>query len=148
MTSCDSRWVMSSESLLLRVLLASCVVCSVVGCADFRRGAYWDDVEADEDAADETEGVDGELRFGADVYPLLVDGCASCHEPGALDYVVSGDIDETYDATVRIVDIVDPTSSRLLHKTRGDGHGGGAVYDRMSEEYAVILSWIEQGAVP
>lgn len=102
----------------------------------------------DDEASELTGDVDGELRFEPDVHPLLVDGCQSCHEPGALEYVVSDDVDETYEATLKIVDLDEPTSSRLLHKTRGDGHGGGTVYDRTSEEYAVILSWIQQGAVP
>jgi hypothetical protein len=143
---------MSSETRLLRCLLAAFVTSASAGCADFRRGAYWDDVEADDDDGDEpgdaTEDVEDDLRFESDVYPLLVDGCQGCHEPGALDFTVSGDVSETYESTLRFVDLDDPTSSRLLHKTRGDGHGGGTVYGRTSAEYEVILSWIERGAMP
>jgi hypothetical protein len=140
---------MNSELHLGRCLL-SCLICSAVSCADFRRGATWDDVDAD-DAAEEVTGDDatGDLRFSVDVHPLLIDGCQSCHEPGgAFDYVVADDPDEAYEATMRIVDLDTPGNSRLLHKTRGDGHGGGAIYARTSDEYAVILSWIQQGAVP
>jgi hypothetical protein len=138
---------MSSESRVWKHLWVLVVASSVVGCADFRRGAYWDDAD-DDDANGVTGEAEGELSFESDVYPLLVDGCQSCHEPGALDYVVSDDVDETYQATVTIVDFDRPDDSRLLVKTRGDGHGGGTVYDRSSDEYAVILSWIREGAVP
>ena len=125
-----------------------CLLLLTMGCADFRRGPTWDDIEAGDDD-DGLGSTDTDTpSFGGDVYPLLVAGCQSCHEPGgAFDYVV-GDADETYEATVRIVDLLEPANSRLLVKTRGDGHGGGTIYDRTSDEYAAILSWIEQGALP
>jgi hypothetical protein len=121
------------------------------GCADFQRGAYWD--EAESASASETAVSDGGLGYAADVHALLDTGCERCHAPsnsaGNTDFlIISDDIDASYESTLEFVDLDDPAASRLLAKMAGLGHGGGAVFDDRSPEYALILAWIEQGAPP
>jgi hypothetical protein len=152
---------MNFERSRPRAVLLAASLTILGACAGFRRGETWqDDTDGAADTAgtgmDETGGAttgDGvAMSFVDDVYPRLVDGCQQCHsEQGSASttsYLVTDDVDETFEATVEIVDLDAPADSRLLRKARGDGHGGGAVFDAQSEDYQAILTWIEQGAQP
>lgn len=123
---------------------------AALGCADFQRGDYW----VSEDSAGTAEtGAEGLYGYGADVHVLLDTGCERCHAPGNsagnTDFLItSDDVEASYASTLEFVDLESPATSRLLAKAAGAGHGGGAVYDDRSPEYALLLAWIEQGAPP
>lgn len=143
MTSCVSRWVMRSERSLVL-----CIAVLLVGCADFKRGDYW---EVDGQGTD--GGVDGQLGYEQDIHPLLDAGCERCHGPGNsaedTDYgVISTDVEASYMRALVFVDLDSPGDSRLLSKTAGNGHVGGTIFAEDSAEYDLILAWIEQGALP
>lgn len=125
-----------------------CVAALLVGCADFTRGAYW---EVDGQGTD--GGADGELGYEQDIHPLLDAGCERCHGPGNsaedTNYdVISSDVETSYMSALVFVDLDSPGDSRLLSKTAGNGHAGGAIFAEGSAEYDLILAWIEQGALP
>jgi carbon monoxide dehydrogenase subunit G len=86
------------------------------------------------------------------VHALLIEGCESCHAPGgaasSTELVYVGDVSEDYDATLEFVTPDSPESSRLVTKMQGRGHGGGAIFTPTSAEYALILTWIREGAAP
>lgn len=143
MTSCVSRWVMRSErsrALAWALLLG--------GCADFTRGADW---EIDEQGTD--GGVEGEVGYERDIHPLLDAGCERCHGPGNnaedTNYsVISTNVEASYMSALGFIDLDSPSDSRLLSKSAGNGHAGGAIFAEGSAEYDLILRWIEQGALP
>jgi hypothetical protein len=127
--------------LILALLLAS-------GCADFKRGEYWDLGETAGEGAD-----DGQYTYAADVHPLLDAGCERCHAPGNSAestgfLILSDDTEPSYASTLEFVDLERPADSRLLSKMAGDAHGGGVIFDDRSPEYDLTLAWIEQGAAP
>lgn len=131
-------------------LLGLGLLASLGACADFQRGAYWDD-EAEAGTAE--TGVAGLYGYAADVHPLLAAGCERCHAPGnsasGTDFLIfSDELEASYASTLEFVDLDAPAASRLLSKTAGAGHAGGAVFDDRSPEYALLLAWIEQGAPP
>ena len=132
----------SDRSIVITLCLA------LVGCADFKRGEYWEEDEEEAEGAD-TEGY----SYEADVHPLLDSGCERCHGDGGSAattafFITPADVESSYMSTLQFVDVADPEGSRLLSKASGNGHGGGTIYDDQSGEYAVILSWIEVGAPP
>ncbi len=121
----------------------------VIACADFKRGPYWDVAGAGDTAGD----ADEPLGYAADIHPLLDSGCRRCHAPGqsAADtgfLIHSDDVMLSYASALEQVDLDDPGASRLLTKAAGSGHGGGAIFDERSDEYGLLLAWIERGAAP
>jgi hypothetical protein len=88
----------------------------------------------------------------ADVFGLLEAGCERCHSPdgqaSSTSFVLTDNVAGAYDETLPFIDLGAPASSRLLAKGAGNGHIGGVIYDERSTEYATILAWIEQGAMP
>ena len=137
----------------------------VAGCADFRRGPYWDEdtsgdgggVDGGNDGGDDSgtappgTGTDGS-SFAIDIYPLVRAGCERCHSPTGVangtEFIVEDDVDATYQSTLAFVETSEPSSSRVLSKATGAGHTGGVIFDERSQEYQTILQWIEQGALP
>ena len=103
-----------------------------------------------------SEGGSGDIpdgpSFEADVLPVLIAGCDRCHgadgEASDTAFLVDLPLDEIYADTLTFVDLTAPDESRLLAKTAGVGHTGGVIYDSHSSQYALILDWIEHGALP
>jgi hypothetical protein len=90
--------------------------------------------------------------YGADIYPVLLDGCESCHSPtGAASdtgLLLTGSASDDYPSTFDLIDVGSPEASRLVVKMEGRGHGGGAIYTPASPEHALVLRWIGEGAAP
>lgn len=91
--------------------------------------------------------------YADEIHGLMVAGCERCHEPNgsANDtglIVLADDPAASYELVVDFVDTAQPSSSRLLTKGAGQGHGGGTIYDDRSAEYDTILRWIDTGASP
>jgi hypothetical protein len=112
-----------------------------------------DDGTGDGDAEDgDSSGGTDALSFAADVFGLLEAGCERCHSPdgqaSSTSFVLTDNVAGAYDETLPFIDLGAPASSRLLAKGAGNGHIGGVIYDERSTEYATILAWIEQGAMP
>jgi hypothetical protein len=140
----------SRPRISLALALAGSVGLLVIGCADFKRGAYWD-VDGDDDGDLDGTGDAGELRYAADIHPLLDAGCERCHaatnSAGNTGYLVeSDDIESSYATALEFVDLDAPADSRLLTKMAGQNHGAGVIFDDRSPEYDLTLAWIEQGA--
>lgn len=147
---------------------------SISACAGFTRGDYWSDPDEEEegDAADGSMDDSGEsspaesdastgsestggggLSYELDIHDLMVAGCERCHSPtgtasGTGYIIIASSPTGTYETTLNFVTPGEPEDSRLLVKASGMGHGGGAVYDTRSDEYATIALWIEEGALP
>lgn len=111
-----------------------------------------DDDSGDTGETGETTGDPSGPSFAADVHPLLLAGCERCHsvdgEASDTDYILVDDVDDDYELTLDFIDLDAPASSRLLAKTAGKGHTGGAIYSDHSSEYETLLDWIEHGAPP
>ena len=140
---------MPFERRTLTLMLA--LVIGSTACADFRRGEYWEQDETG-DTGDTADGGEGP-GYAADIHPLLDSGCERCHAAGKsagnTDFlIVSADTEASYASALDFVDTGDPGSSRLLSKCAGQGHGGGVIFDESSDEYALILAWIDAGAPP
>jgi hypothetical protein len=135
---------MSSESSLPKLVL----ILLAMGCADVERGSRPPVPEAGPEAG----ANDGGAVSFATVRPLLVDGCQRCHAPGQqagnTALLFTGDAMAELASVRGFVDTASPARSRLLAKTSGQGHGGGAIYRPGSAEYAALLAWIEGGAAP
>lgn len=138
----------SSHLALGLALMAS------AACADFSRGDP--PLDAGAGGAAGTDAPAGEaggaVSFANDVYPLLHATCARCHvaggEAGDTRLVLAGTAAADAPVVKMFVDTVTPTSSRLLAKASGAGHGGGTIYQAGSPEYETLLRWIQQGATP
>ncbi|MFO7563185.1 MAG: hypothetical protein R6X02_11120 [Enhygromyxa sp.] len=112
------------RSELYTVILS---VALLFGCADFKRGEYW---ELDDDAVADEGGPEGEYGYARDVHSLLDAGCERCHAPGKsadnTDFlIISDDLEASYASTLEFVNLGSPADSRLLSKTAGKGRGGG-----------------------
>ena len=120
-----------------------------VACADFSRGEPLPGGGAAPDAA---ASGSSSSSYGAGVHALLLAGCASCHSPtgaaSSTGLVLTDDAADDYPSTLQLVDVGAPAGSRLLLEMEGRGHGGGAIYTRVSPEYAQVLRWIGDGAAP
>lgn len=130
--------------LVLVVALAS-------ACGGFRRGAYWEEASGtDTDSAADTDA--DAPTFADDVHPLLIDGCAPCHAPGAsagdTGLVLAGDLDADLESALDFIDAEEPAASRLLTKGAGQGHAGGTIFASTGPEAQVILAWIAAGTPP
>lgn len=155
MTSCASRGSMSSRksSSSASGWLAALLLCA--GCADFSRGEPLGSSGAGgglPDGMGNGSDAGASSSYAADVQPLLLDGCESCHSPtGAASgtgFVLTGSVPDDYLSTLDFVDVNTPDASRLVFKMAGRSHGGGAVFTSASPEYAQVLRWIGEGAAP
>ncbi|MBZ4334821.1 hypothetical protein ACIHQR_31400 [Corallococcus coralloides] len=144
---------MSSDSRIqTRAAVLTAMVTLALGCADFERGPVAADAGAPPiDGGGEGDGG-GAVSFASDVHPLLTTGCQSCHRGGGAagntSFLLTGEADADYAATVSLTDTSNPSASRLLRKASGAGHGGGAIYGADTPEYQALLAWISGGAQP
>jgi cytochrome c553 len=135
---------------LARALITAFVLFAAA-CADFERGASI--MAAPDAGAGETATEAGSMAsYATDVHALLVSGCRRCHAPdgsaGHTTLVMSGQAETDYPRALMFVKPGDPAGSRLLNKTAGSGHGGGAIYSAGSPEHQKISQWIKEGALP
>ncbi|MEO8178173.1 MAG: hypothetical protein ABI895_04995 [Deltaproteobacteria bacterium] len=141
---------MSSERWLSTLALLG-VLWPGAGCADFSRGKPLAAGNSDSpDASDAGGGVGS--SYAADIHPLLLGGCSSCHSPtgaaSGTQLVLTGSAPADYVSVSKLVDVDTPDASRLLVKAQGRGHVGGAIYTSTSSQYAAVLRWIGEGAAP
>jgi mono/diheme cytochrome c family protein len=150
MTSCASRACMNSERWPSTLALLG-ALWPGAGCADFSRGKPLAAANSDSPDASATGGGAGS-SFAADILPLLLGGCGSCHSPtgaaSSTPLVFTGSAPDDYVFVFNLVDVDTPDASRLLVKAQGRGHGGGAIYTSTSSQYAAVLRWIGEGAPP
>jgi hypothetical protein len=138
---------------LAAIVLLAAVPGTSGGCADFSRGDPGPGGTGGSGALDGGPG-DGSAgaSFAADVHPLLMDACASCHEAGGeagdTSLLLTGQATADYPAVMALVNTADPAASRLLTKASGRGHQGGNIFAAGSSGYAVLLGWIQGGAPP
>ena len=84
------------------------------------------------------------VSFQESVVPAL-QGCASCHAGGAGGWTYDGG-PQAYEQAVSRIDLDAPAQSSLLGKATNEfAHGGGPQFTVESEEYEVVLAWIEAG---
>ena len=130
------------------------MVVVALSCADFERGPASPDGGASPSADGGGGGRDGgeTVSYAADVHPLLISGCQSCHRSGGTAgdtrFVLSGETSGDYSTSAALVDEANPSQSRILRKASGQGHGGGAIYAADSPEYQTLLAWASGGALP
>ena len=135
-------------------MLLCATLLAVPGCADFERGAPSPDAgAAPDDGGSGGPGDGGEApSFASGAHSLLTAGCQSCHRNGGAagntGFVMTGDVDADYLASLDLVDVSSPAASRLLRKGAGAGHGGGAIYGDSTPEYQTLLAWVAGGAQP
>jgi len=64
--------------------------------------------------------------FSSTVYPLLTDYCSDCHSDAATlpqqPYFASGNLDTAYEAVQTKIDLITPSSSRLVLRLGGEFH--------------------------
>jgi hypothetical protein len=137
---------MTSKSRFALVLLVA-----HAGCADLERGPSTRTDAGVVDGAGEGGSSDGGApSFAASIEPLLVSACQHCHSAGQpaaeTQLLVTGAAQTDYPVVVKLINVSAPSSSRLLAKMSGQGHGGGTVYAVGSPQYQTILEWIQQGA--
>ena len=136
---------MRSEQRYARVLRLGVIGAALIvlsACGDFERGARLPPMT-------NGGGNGGDLTFVGDVQPLLMAECGGCHGPtgsGGGDFALTDDIDADYATVLDLVNLDNPTASRLLAKALGQGHTGGAVLSSTSQDYTTILNWITAGA--
>lgn len=102
-----------------------------------------------------------DLRFVADIKPILQDDCVACHRPGGNGAVLPpvfytdplvGENRDLYDEVRGRINFNDPAESPLLTKPTGRHHNGGQIAgfdlgeggDR--SRYDRVLAWILEGA--
>jgi len=141
---------------LLRLFLVAAVALASAACADFARGPKTPVPDAGASADDDAGSAPGDAgslpSYAADVHPLLVSGCQSCHSSSGTasdtTFILSGDASADYAVAISFINESSPDQSRLLRKGSGGAHIGGAVYPAGSDGYDTILNWIENGALP
>jgi mono/diheme cytochrome c family protein len=89
----------------------------------------------------------GEPSFAADVHPILMAQCSTCHTPAFAGFPLEDDPDVDHAAVLPHLDLDNPEDSHLLLKgTAAVTHGGGQALDPDSAAYDLIVAWIEAGA--
>jgi hypothetical protein len=124
----------------------------LLGCADFERGDPSPSVDAGVTPRDGGGNGGEAISFASSVHPLLISGCQSCHRSGGAaggtGFVLTGEAEADYLEALSLTDVSNPPASRLLRKTAGAGHGGGAIYGESTAEYQTLLAWAAGGAQP
>ncbi|MBL4848894.1 MAG: hypothetical protein JKY65_25510 [Planctomycetes bacterium] len=93
------------------------------------------------------------ITYTADVKPILVARCTSCHSGTSLPAAVAGypltitNDTADYAETVNRTNPQTPDASLLLTKATGNAHGGGAVLTVGSAEHTTLIQWIQGGSV-
>lgn len=84
-------------------------------------------------------------KFGADVMPILVSQCQSCHGSNGRFTITSAS--STYNNINALKSPITAAGQYLLDKaTNTIGHGGGQRFSTSSSSYATIKSWVDAGA--
>lgn len=133
------------------------------GCADFSRGespaiadaAALPDTGLPADDAGGTQIADAATTATvtfSQVHPLLLSACRDCHRSGGqaanTTLLFSGNESTDLATTLPYINRNDAGNSRLITKSTGRNHGGGATWAPGSSTVATVLSWIQQGAQP
>lgn len=137
------------------------------GCAELGRGEPLREVDAsaetvaetidatsEADAIDEVGEVDSvepAVSYAAAVHEVLIDNCtdSGCHGSGAGGFLLSGDIDSDYAATLNEVTPGNALGSKLVKKaTNTSSHTGGPVLAPGTADYDLVVAWINGGANP
>jgi hypothetical protein len=155
-TPAPAAAVANLACLAAAVMLLAAVPGTAGGCADFSRGDPGPGAGGAGGGGGALDGGPGDggagASFAANVHPLLMDACASCHEAGGeaadTSLLLTGQAAADYPAVMALVDIADPVASRLLTKASGRGHQGGNIFAAGSSGYTVLLGWIQGGAPP
>jgi hypothetical protein len=116
-----------------------CALLSPGACADFHRGAA-------PDAAPDAPPLVDDPTFENNVHPLLLNMCLQCHSPGNqaqnTRYKLTQNAKADRPMVIELVDVVDPESSVLLRKGRGESHEGGVRLPADGLEYPTVRDWI------
>ncbi len=124
----------------------------LAACADFQRGAPPAAGEPEPAAGDDGGPGPGATVFAGAVHDTLLQGCQSCHAAGQAAsntaWLLTGDVEADYLATLPFIDESAPLQSRLLAKASGRGHAGGGVFPADSAELDLLIQWIVDGAMP
>ena len=84
-------------------------------------------------------------KFGADVMPILVAQCQSCHGSNGRFTITSAS--STYNNINAMKSPATAAGQYLLDKaTNKIAHGGGVRFSSSSSSYATIKSWVDAGA--
>ena len=84
-------------------------------------------------------------KFGANVMPILVAQCQSCHGSNGRFTVTSAS--STYNNINAMKSPATAAGQYLLDKaTNTIGHGGGVRFSSSSSSYVTIKSWVDAGA--
>lgn len=175
-TCCVLRWVMSFRGLLAVVLVYGAA--TTAGCAAFERGETEEELVVDtsgggDGGEDSNGGNPGDDTgdpgtdtgpepdgggpsgpgFEADVHPVLVSACGTCHSSsgmaGSTGFKLTMDVDADYENVVALVDVDNPGNSDLIRKgTNESAHAGGAAFEPGGEEVVLIENWITSGLLP
>lgn len=156
---------MNSKALLL----AAVAGLGLAACGDFERGKPIPPKAAatgDESPDDTTTPTGGKpvtdttggggggdvttLSFAADVHPIFIDKCSTCHGANSsTGFKLTGEADADLDMVKSLADLSNPAESTILKKPTGQvSHGGGALIQVESAEYETILQWLTEGAQP
>ena len=84
-------------------------------------------------------------KFGANVMPILVAQCQSCHGSNGRFTITSAS--STYNNISALKSPMTAAGKYLLDKaTNKIGHGGGVRFSSSSSSYVTIKSWVDAGA--
>ena len=87
------------------------------------------------------------LSFTTDVMPLLEADCKRCHGNSGNFSITTASGTYSNISSFGGVNTSTPTSSKILTKSIGIGHGGGALWSTNSSSYITLKDWITQGAL-
>ncbi len=89
------------------------------------------------------------VLFEPEVHRLLLGRCQGCHDGGRnpdSGFPLYGDAARDFTTARALVDTADPESSALMEMSAGEGHPGGPVFGRDSEDHALLVAWAKAGA--
>lgn len=107
--------------------------------------------DAEEVSGDVSDSETPTVSFANDIHPYLMQTCTAvgCHSSGAGTFTLSGDVDADYAETLEEVVVGDALGSRLVKKASGvSSHTGGPLLQPGTEEYDLVVAWINGGAQP
>jgi hypothetical protein len=137
----SSGWLRRTTNALPMVLVVAGLACASASCADFHRGPAPLDGGADPDS------VVKDLRFEAQVYPILLMRCGGCHseshEAGLSKLLLTANAQLDRAMILAFVTPGKPEQSQLLIQgSGGNSHMGGIRIPPDSPDYATVSEWI------
>jgi len=87
------------------------------------------------------------LSFANDVLPALESSCKSCHGSSGNFTITTASATYANISNFNGINVGVPENSRLLTKSIGVSHGGGAVWSTSTSGYVTVKDWISQGAL-